>query len=320
VYGFIDRQFLPGALRVFDFANPDMHNPQRSETTVPQQALFFLNSPFVAEQARSLAARAGAGKTAAPAGGQSDEARIKRLYELVYQRAPTAEQLRRGLGFIASAEATGQDEKKAPALPSAWTYGSGEFDESAKQVKSFAPLPHFTGEAWQGGKNWPDAALGWAQLTAKGGHAGNDLQHAVIRRWTAPVGGTLTVEGRLKHEHIEGDGIRAWLFSSRHGLLGHWVLHDKAVKANVTELPVQSGDHLDFVVSINQSLNNNDFQWSPVIRMTGPEALKDTNGYAREWNAQKEFGGPPNEDRKPLSPWEQYAQVLLLGNEFMFVD
>ena len=50
------------------------------------------------------------------------------------------------------------------------------FDEAAKQVKSFEPLPHFTGEAWQGGKNWPDEKLGWAQLTAMGGHAGNDRQ------------------------------------------------------------------------------------------------------------------------------------------------
>src|SRR5207253_8106254 len=34
IYGFIDRQFLPATMRVFDFANPDMHNPQRAETTV----------------------------------------------------------------------------------------------------------------------------------------------------------------------------------------------------------------------------------------------------------------------------------------------
>src|SRR5262249_20657889 len=57
VYGFIDRQFLPGVLRAFDFANPDMHSPQRLDTTVPQQALFFMNSPFVVERARALVER-----------------------------------------------------------------------------------------------------------------------------------------------------------------------------------------------------------------------------------------------------------------------
>jgi hypothetical protein len=43
VYGYVDRQFLPGVFRVFDFANPDLHIPQRSDD-VPQQALFFMNN------------------------------------------------------------------------------------------------------------------------------------------------------------------------------------------------------------------------------------------------------------------------------------
>jgi hypothetical protein len=38
LYGVVDRQFLPGVLRMFDFANPDLHIPQRTETSVPQQA------------------------------------------------------------------------------------------------------------------------------------------------------------------------------------------------------------------------------------------------------------------------------------------
>jgi hypothetical protein len=54
--------------------------------------------------------------------------------------------------------------------------------------------------------------------------------------------------------------------------------------------------------------------------MVGANAIRDANGYAKEWNAKKEFGGPPPEDRKPLTAWEKYAQVLLLSNEFMFVD
>jgi len=320
VYGFIDRQFLPGALRVFDFANPDMHNPQRSETTVPQQALFFMNSPFVVEQARALVARVGAGKESAAPNGNASEVKIKHLYHLVYQREPTSHQIKNALRFITSAAATGLEEKAAKAIPSSWTYGYGEFDEAAKLVKNFKPLPHFSGEAWQGGESWPDVKLGWAQLTAKGGHAGNDLQHAAIRRWTSPVAGAVAIEGSLKHEHQEGDGIRAWLFSDRQGLLGQWGLRNQSAETKVQSLAVQPGDTIDFVVSIHQSLNNNDFLWSPIIRMTGPEAIRDANGYAREWNATKEFGGAPTEERKPLTPWEQYAQVLLLGNEFLFVD
>ena len=57
LYGLVDRQFLPSVLRQFDFANPDLHVPQRSETTVAQQALFAMNHPFLADQARALVAR-----------------------------------------------------------------------------------------------------------------------------------------------------------------------------------------------------------------------------------------------------------------------
>ncbi|MFP6621201.1 MAG: PSD1 and planctomycete cytochrome C domain-containing protein, partial [Pirellulaceae bacterium] len=39
LYTFVDRQDLPGLLRIFDFPNPDQHSARRPSTTVPQQAL-----------------------------------------------------------------------------------------------------------------------------------------------------------------------------------------------------------------------------------------------------------------------------------------
>ena len=56
VYISIDRQFLPTLLSVFDFANPDLHSPERSETTTPQQALFAMNHPFVVARAKKIVA------------------------------------------------------------------------------------------------------------------------------------------------------------------------------------------------------------------------------------------------------------------------
>ena len=56
LYGLVDRQYLPGTLRMFDFANPDLPIPKRSETTVPQQSLFLMNHPLALERARELAA------------------------------------------------------------------------------------------------------------------------------------------------------------------------------------------------------------------------------------------------------------------------
>ena len=69
IYGFIDRQNLDGLYRTFDFAVPDATSPRRFVTTVPQQALFLMNSPFLHEQARRLTASIGLppeGPSAAP--------------------------------------------------------------------------------------------------------------------------------------------------------------------------------------------------------------------------------------------------------------
>jgi hypothetical protein len=94
VYGFVERQNLPGLFRVFDFASPDTTSPQRFNTTIPQQALFMINSPFVVEQARSLAKRPEVKSCVEP------KDRITNLYRVAYQRNPAADEIELGLRFI----------------------------------------------------------------------------------------------------------------------------------------------------------------------------------------------------------------------------
>ena len=94
VYGFVERQNLPGMFRSFDFASPDQHVPIRYGTTVPQQALFMMNSPFVIEQAKSLAKRTEAATDPAT--------RIERLYQFAYQRRPAPDEQALGLAFVQS--------------------------------------------------------------------------------------------------------------------------------------------------------------------------------------------------------------------------
>jgi hypothetical protein len=311
VYGYIDRQFLPGVFRVFDFANPDMHSPQRPDTTVPQQALFFMNSPFVVGRARTLAGRTDSLKQA--------EASIERLYRAVYQRPPTVSQIELGKAFIERAEGLPPPERPKPVV-SPWQYGYGEFDAQSQRTKTFEMLPHFTGEGWQGGKDWPDAKLGWVQLTAEGGHAGNDLQHAAVRRWVAPMDGKISVKGELQHEHKEGDGIVGRIISSRSGKLGTWELHDGKAETKVEALAVKTGETIDFIVDYGANLNSDDFKWVPVIKLAEAGPGAPPTDYGMEWHAKKDFSGPPEPPPPPLNAWEKYAQVLLLSNEFMFVD
>lgn len=105
VYGFIDRQDLPNLFRVFDIASPDQSSPRRPRTTVPQQALFLMNSPFVVEQAQALAARP---EVAAAA---DDSARVAALYRLVLNRAPDSDELATCRDFL---HASQSEAKLAP--------------------------------------------------------------------------------------------------------------------------------------------------------------------------------------------------------------
>ena len=99
VYGQIERQNLPALFRTFDFATPDRHSPQRFTTTIPQQALFLMNSPFVIEQAAALVTRTEIASAVEPA------ERIKRMYELLFGREPTADELSLGVQFVTAGTA-----------------------------------------------------------------------------------------------------------------------------------------------------------------------------------------------------------------------
>ena len=80
VYAFVERQNIPDMVQSFDFANTDTSTPRRNVTTVPQQALFALNSPFALARADALAKRVAESEP---------PQRVSRLFALVLGREPT---------------------------------------------------------------------------------------------------------------------------------------------------------------------------------------------------------------------------------------
>jgi len=100
LYARLDRQDVPGMLRIFDIANPDTAVHVRSQTTVPQQSLAVLNSPLVVESARRLAARA---KHEAGDGGE--EAFVERLWRNALSRSPTAGEQTTAVSWLGEEEA-----------------------------------------------------------------------------------------------------------------------------------------------------------------------------------------------------------------------
>jgi hypothetical protein len=109
VYCLVDRQSLPDTFRAFNFAQPDQSVERRPNTTVPQQALFGLNSPFVVEQAKAIVARVEV-KDAA-----SDEIRVAALYRLILARKPSADEVAAAMGFVHASRVTGDNGSKLSA-------------------------------------------------------------------------------------------------------------------------------------------------------------------------------------------------------------
>ncbi|MGE3805807.1 MAG: DUF1553 domain-containing protein [Gemmataceae bacterium] len=83
VYTPIFRNRLNELFEVFDFPDPNLVGGRRNVSTVPTQALFLLNNPFVMEQAKATAQNLLAKKEL------SDDQRVERLFQLALGRAPS---------------------------------------------------------------------------------------------------------------------------------------------------------------------------------------------------------------------------------------
>jgi hypothetical protein len=105
VYVPVFRNKLPELFESFDFADPNLVVGRRTASTVSTQALFFLNNPFVMEQARQAA------KTALADPKPDDEARVLRAYRVTLGRKPTEREKR--IALAAVSDRTKADERLA---------------------------------------------------------------------------------------------------------------------------------------------------------------------------------------------------------------
>ncbi|MFM8495775.1 MAG: DUF1553 domain-containing protein, partial [Planctomycetia bacterium] len=104
-YLMVQRQRRHPFLALFDGADPNATTPSRQKTTVPTQALYFLNDPFFHGQADALARRLA---------GRADRAeRIGAGYRIAFQRSPTAAEADRAAGFLDTYP--GSDEERLAA-------------------------------------------------------------------------------------------------------------------------------------------------------------------------------------------------------------
>ncbi len=316
IYAYNNRSDVSGTMRLFDFPSPNISNGSRDRTSVPGQALFLMNHPLMMSTAEAVSERAADASTPA--------ASIEEVFREILSRAPTSEELDETLAFLQQ-ERDRQPEMIPP--PSYWSYGYGDIARDPDKLTEFAALPFFNGTQFQGGPQLPDASLGWVFLNAQGGHPGNNLQHAAVIRWTAPDDMIVSISGTLGHDDEPGDGVRGQIFAAGQRIAGPFVLHQDSVATNVESISLAQGEAFDFIVDIHGGLNYDSFSWSPTIAELPSEpstSAADAKSAAtadpsppRSWNYSEQFR---EADPIPMTPLQSLAQVLLMSNEFHFVD
>jgi hypothetical protein len=110
VYGFIERLNLPGLFRTFDYPNPSASTAQRDQTTVPQQALFLMNNPFMTDSARRVLARPEI------AGEKDLGKKVEQLYRLLYGRPATVDEVALAREYQAVDQKAGAWDRYVQAL------------------------------------------------------------------------------------------------------------------------------------------------------------------------------------------------------------
>ena len=82
--------------------------------------------------------------------------------------------------------------------------------------------------------------------------------------------------------------------------------------APLQEIDIKAGQTVDFITDMKQNHSHDSFEWKIVVKFTPTSAEREIAD-----DAADQFQGP---QPPPIEPWAQLAQILLLSNEFQFID
>lgn len=257
-------------LQAFDAPVMTINCEKRPSSTVATQSLMLMNSPFALTQSLALAQRSLASPT-----------------------SPLSAEVKQNLPAI------------LPPPSPVWQYGYGGYDDAGTGPVTFTPFGHYENGRWTVGKAVPDPQIGWALLTAAGGHAGNTVQTSPIRRWTVPVSGTLTLTGTLKHPSPHGNGVRGRVVSSRSGKQGEWIAEHQGIETKLAAFAVEAGETIDLITDCREDVNSDSFEWEVSLTLT------PAGGEPVSANTRTVFAGPAAQS-SPLTP-ENIARAWSLA-------
>ena len=304
IYAFVDRYALPGTFVSFDLPHPDHHSPKRVETTVPQQALYFLNGPLVLRQASRLT-----GDTAFK-GLPDDRARVNAIYRKLFRRDATMEESALALDWIAKASPADYQ----PRLGGHWEVRHGP--ETGGPTNDLATFPIFADKVWKTGSDPTTAPIRWLHVGAGGGHVSSN--HVMVLRWRATSGGQVRMTGDLKRTQ-QGGNTLAWRVDGKgKPLAGATLAPDSKAEIAGTWIEVDAGDTMDLVLRAPEGDSCGGIAWN--VRIEGRESptspVEEVGDFARQFPTSNE----PAPGAASADPWADLVQMLWASNEFHFID
>jgi hypothetical protein len=304
VYGFIDRYHLAATFVSFDVPHPDHHAPKRIETTVPQQALFLLNSPLLIRRAEGLVNDPELQKLT------DERSRIQWIYRKVHQRDPTETEIADTLEWLSETDPADY----APRLGGSWEVRYARDVDGALSEETIFPL--FQDNSWRTGPDLATSPIRWIHAGPDGGHTADG--YSPILRWRAGGSGEVKLEGYIKRTQKGGSTLE-WKISSGGKALETYTLGpDQASTISGEWIKVTAGSTLDFVLRAPENVNNACVGWD--LRIVGRET---PDAPPANLGSFKDHFPTPNAlapEAKSGSPWADLIQMLWASNEFNFID
>ncbi len=275
-----------------------------------------MNSPFMQQRSTKLA-------TATPVKGSTvDSESVQALYHRVLHRDAGPEEVEMAQRFCNDADGL---SRRAAAF--VWRYGWGQVEKDAATGKislgAFEPMPHYgkVGQStfrWTPEKVHPSKEFGHLYIGAGNGHPGHSWPS--VMQWTSPFENQkIRISGVIKRASERGNGVRVWIISNRAGKIREELIKPASGMDLTADLEVSQDEVLSFVVeSENKNTDSDSYTWAPKIELV--EADGHLSPITR---ADTDFCGPegwPINRAKAQTPLAQFAQVLMMSNEFQFVD
>ncbi|BCX48826.1 planctomycete cytochrome c [Haloferula helveola] len=304
VYGFIDRFELPGLLVNFDLPHPDHHAPRRVPTTVPQQALFFLNGRLPVTEARRLANDAEFRAINDP------QERTRWLYRRVLGRDAAPEEVSMVTDWVSSAE-SGDYE---PKLGGAWEVGHVPVDGNPSG--SLKPFPLFGDGVWKTGHELDKAPIRYLHAGPDRGHPA--FGHLLVLRWRSSGSGEIRIIGNIKR-HVEGGADLRWDICGPSGsvLASQPVPVGGASRVKGPWVEVAEGDTVNLVIAAPETDAFGSLGWNFRVEGRDASGVTELSGFGRD------FPRPGRKLPAPVrtgDPWCDVIQVLWASNEFNHLD